>query len=191
VYADLPIEGSCLDVGGSDGRLRHFMPSDARYACVDPHISAIGDIARQPALVSAYPELSDPINFVAAHAENLPIAGDAFATVHMRSAIDHFANPLLALMEATRVLRRGGQLIVGVSIEGGATGVRTAKERLREITRSILVGVGFERFRDHHIWHPTIPELQRLFSLAGLEPDKVHWQASERGRVAYLRAYKC
>jgi len=190
VYEDLPIQGSCLDVGGSDGRLRHFMKPDAPYACIDPHISAIRNIARQPALVSAYPELNDPHNFVCGHAEHLPIESGAFDSVHMRSVIDHFANPLLALMEATRVLRAGGQLIVGVSVEGGQTGIPSAKERLREFARSVLVGIGIERYRDHHIWHPTFPELKNLLNLADLELDKVHWQASENGRVVYLRARK-
>ena len=190
VYEEMPIQGACLDVGGFDGRVRHFMPPDAPYACVDPYIFAIRDIARQPALTSAYPELKDPRNFVCGHAEHLPIASGAFDTVHMRSVIDHFANPFLAIMEATRVLLPGGQLIIGVSVEGGSTGIPSAKERLRELVRSILVGIGIERFRDHHIWHPTFPELKDLLGCAGLDLDKVHWQASENGRVVYLRAHK-
>jgi len=190
VYEDMPIRGSCLDVGGFDGRVRHFMQPDAPYACVDPYIFAIRDIARQPALMSAYPELTDPRNFVCGHAEHLPIAGGVFDTVHMRSVIDHFVNPLLALMEAARVLRAGGQVIIGVSVEGGPTGIPSMKERVREFVRPILVGVGFERFRDHHIWHPTFPELKDLLSRAGFSLDKVHWQASAGGRVVYLRACK-
>jgi SAM-dependent methyltransferase len=190
VYEEIPIRGSCLDVGGFDGRVRHFMPPDARYACVEPCIFAVRNIARQPALTSAYPELKDPHNFVGGHAEHLPIVGEAFDTVHMRSVIDHFVNPLLALMEAARVLRPGGQLIVGVSVEGGLTGIPSARERLRELARSILVGLGMERFRDHHIWHPTFPELRDLISRAGFVLDKVHWQASEGGRVVYLQASK-
>jgi SAM-dependent methyltransferase len=190
VYEEIPILGSCLDVGGFDGRVRHFMPPDARYACVEPYIFAIRNIARQPVLTSAYPELKEPCNFVGGHAEHLPIAGEVFDTVHMRSVIDHFINPLLALMEAARVLRPGGQLIVGISVEGGSTGIPSAKERLREIARSILVGIGMERFRDHHIWHPTFPALKDLIIRAGFSLGKVHWQASEGGRVVYVQAHK-
>jgi SAM-dependent methyltransferase len=190
VYEAIPIRGSCLDVGGFDGRVRHFMPPDAPYACIEPYIFAIHNIARQPALIAAYPELKDPRNFVCGHAEHLPIAGGVFDTVHMRSVIDHFLNPQLALLEAARVLRPGGQLIVGVSVEGGSTGIPSAKERLRELARSLLVGLGMERFRDHHIWHPTFPELKDLISRAGFVLDKVHWQASEGGRVVYLQARK-
>jgi SAM-dependent methyltransferase len=190
VYEEIPIRGSCLDVGGFDGRVRHFMPPDAPYACVEPYILAIRNIALQPALISAYPELKEPRNFVCGHAEHLPIAGETFDTVHMRSVIDHFVNPLLALIEAARVLRPGGQLIVGISVEGGLTGVPSVKERLRELARTILVGIGMERFRDHHIWHPTFPGLKDLIERAGFLVDKVHWQASEGGRVVYLQARK-
>ena len=190
VYEEIPIRGSCLDVGGFDGRVRHFMQPDAPYACVDPYIFAIANIARQPALTSAYPELKDPRNFVCGHAEHLPIAGGVFDTVHMRSVIDHFANPLLTIMEAARVLRTGGQLIIGVSVEGGPNGSPSIKERVREFLRPILVSMGFKRFRDHHTWHPTFPELQDLLGRAGLGLDKVHWQASAGGRVVYLRACK-
>jgi len=190
VYDELPIRGACLDVGGFDGRVRSFMAPDAPYACVDPYLSAISDIALNPALVLAYPELKNPRNFVCGLAEHLPISGGTFDTVHMRSVIDHFANPYLALLEANRVLRNGGQLIVGVSVEGGAAGVPSVKERARECARAILVGIGMKRYRDHHIWHPTFPELKNLIGAAGFVMDKIHWQASENGRVVYLRALK-
>jgi SAM-dependent methyltransferase len=190
VYEELPIRGACIDVGGFDGRVRTFMAPNAAYACVDPYINAISDIGLQPTLTSAYPELKDPRNFVCGLAEHLPIAGGVFDTVHMRSVIDHIGNPYLALLEANRVLRFGGQLIIGASIDGGPSGSLSLKERARECARSILVGFGFERYRDHHIWHPTMPELTNLIVATGFVVDKVHWQASENGRVAYVRATK-
>jgi hypothetical protein len=36
IYAEMPVKGACLDVGGLDGRIRSFMEPGQRYACVDP-----------------------------------------------------------------------------------------------------------------------------------------------------------
>lgn len=185
IYATMPIKGACLDVGGLDGRIRAYMEPGQRYACVDPYPGAIADIALNPALTKIYPALKHPVNFVCGMAEYLPIADGVFDTVHMRSVIDHMNDPGQALREAARVLRPAGQIIVGVSVEGGQNGVLSLKEHARETLRSILVAFGVERYRDHHIWHPTWPSLKQLIEAAGFTPAAPYWY---NDRVVYVRA---
>ncbi len=187
IYSEMPIKGACLDVGGLDGRIRSFMEPDQRYACVDPYPGAIADIVLQPALIEVFPALKHPVNFICGMAEFLPIADSTFDTVHMRSVIDHMNDPAQALREAFRVLRPDGQIVVGLSVEGGKTGEPSIKERARETLRYALVALGFERYRDHHLWHPTWPDLKRLIEAAGFTCSKAYWQSE---RVVYVRALK-
>ena len=183
----MPIKGACLDVGGLDGRIRAFMEPEQRYACVDPYPGAISDIALQPALTEIYSALKRPVNFVCGMAEYLPIADATFDTVHMRSVIDHMNDPAQALREAFRVLRPNGQIIVGVSVEGRKTGEPSIKERARETLRSAIVALGVERYRDHHIWHPTWPDLMRLIEAAGFTCSPPYWYNE---RVVFVKAVK-
>jgi SAM-dependent methyltransferase len=106
----------------------------------------------------------------------------------MRSCIDHFLNPELAVREAFRVLKPAGQLIVGLYVYGGRTGrdINKNKERLK----SLLIGLGMSRFKDHHVWHPTYVELCGLLSGCGFSIDHTHWQAGQRESVCYIRAIK-
>jgi SAM-dependent methyltransferase len=187
VYDTFPIKGACLDVGGLDGRVRTFMAPEQRYACVDPYLSAISDINLQPNLTAVYPELTRPVNFVCGVAEHLPIADRVFDTVHMRSVIDHMYEPERALSEAGRVLKPDGQIIVGVSVEGGERGILSMKERAREMHRFVLVTIGFEKYRDHHVWHPTWPALKQMIENAGFTCVEPYWQ---NARVVYVRALK-
>lgn len=109
--------GSVLDVGGHQGRLRHFLDEDvALYVSIDPHIEVFRGMDRQPNLLKAYPCLSEPCNFLAAHGEYLPFKSGSFDWVHMRSVVDHFEDPYRAFLEAYRVARPGGKVLVGLAI---------------------------------------------------------------------------
>lgn len=111
------IKGKVLDVGGHQGRLRHYLGSDVSlYVSVDPYINIFADIGLQPNLLHAYPCLQEPCNFIAANAEHLPFKAGSFDWVHMRSVVDHFADPYLAFLEAYRCTKVGGKLLVGLAI---------------------------------------------------------------------------
>ncbi|MBK8932214.1 MAG: class I SAM-dependent methyltransferase [Chloroflexi bacterium] len=190
VYDDIHVEGSCLDVGGHQGRLRQFLSPGQDYLTCDPFLHAFDDLDKQPNLIKAYPFLLEPVNFVCCDAEFLPFRSAFFQTVHMRSVIDHFLSPELALNEAYRVLRKDGILIVGLFVYGGKTGRIDKVTSTRKFIRETLVAAGMKRLKDYHVWHPTYNELTNLVSDCGFEIEKVHWQKGYNDTVCYIRAWK-
>lgn len=191
VYDDIPLEGSCLDVGGHHGRLRHFLSPEQDYITCDPFYHGFDDLDKQPNLLRAYPFLLEPVNFVCCDAEFLPFKSTFFQTVHMRSVIDHFLSPELALNEAYRVLKTDGALIVGLTVHGGKTGKPKIKFLAKEIVKEALIAVGMKRFKDYHLWHPTYKELIKLISNCGFRIENVHWQKGYNDTVCYVLARKC
>lgn len=108
----------------------------------------------------------------------------------MRSVIDHFLNPELALNEAYRVLRTDGALIVGLFVYGGKRGKPAIVPRFKKFAREILSALGIEKFKDHHVWHPTYGQLTDLISECGFRIEKVYWQKGYNDTVCYIRARK-
>ena len=190
VYEDIPLEGSCLDVGGHHGRLRHFIAHGQKYISCDPFLNGFDDLDKQPNLLKAYPILAEPCNFICCDAELLPFRSCSFQTVHMRSVIDHFLNPELALNEAYRVLNFDGILIVGLYVCGGKLGKTDMKTSLEESAKGLLSVLGIKKFKDYHVWHPTYNELAKLLSDCGFGVEKVHWQKGYNNTVCYIRAKK-
>ena len=131
IYDDeFQLSGSILDVGGHVGKLRHFLPeNNGVYVSVDPFWNSFQDIERQPDLLDVYPCINEACNFMATQAEYLPFKPKSFDWVHMRSVIDHFADPYLAFKEAYRVLRPGGQLLIGLAIVEKMTARHSRKKR--------------------------------------------------------------
>lgn len=111
------IAGRVLDIGGHQGRLRHYLREDVSlYVSIDPYIDVFEGILQQPNLIKAYPRLLDPCNFIAAHAEHLPFRSKSFDWIHMRSVVDHFEDPYQAFLEAFRCCRTDGRILVGLAI---------------------------------------------------------------------------
>lgn len=190
VYEDIPIIGRCLDVGGHQGRLRAFISSDQEYFSCDPFLSAFDMIGKSKKLVEAYPFLLEPVNFVCCQAEHLPFRSLSFDTVHMRSVIDHLRDPEVALKEAFRVMAPDGQLVIGTYCRGGKSGRESFKQKSKDTVKETLCHLGFRRWKDFHIWHPTYDELTRLLIDCGFTLIKTHWQSGTNDKVCYVKAVK-
>ena len=167
LYDRLSIEGSVLDVGGGIGTVREFLKIDTPFVSIDPFENL--SVRTPEAKKLAYQCLNRPLEFVCGFAEFLPFKPGSFDVVHMRSMLDHVQVPDLALLEAGRVLNDNGKVIIGMTVEGGKPGIRIAYgELLKGMVKSNLARLGFERYRDHHTWHPTYDGLIELLALMDL-----------------------
>ena len=106
----------------------------------------------------------------------------------MRSMLDHVQIPDLALLEAHRVLKSNGFLLLGISVVGGLTGRPSLKETLKSVTREALSFIGFKQFKDYHTWHPTFPGLISILEHNCFSIDDVFWQPKWNGSVVYVKA---
>ena len=122
--SEFTLAGKVLDVGGHQGRLRHFLSGETSYLCADPCGTVFNGLDGNPALLNAYPCLLEPCNFLQAHAERLPLRESTFDYVHLRSVLDHFFDPYLALCEARRVLHWGGGVMIGTAVTGDQSPIR-------------------------------------------------------------------
>lgn len=186
VYERFRLSGAILDVGGGTGTTREHLLADVRLISIDPFIESGQRIPS--AKKDAYSCLSRPLNFVGAMAEFLPFQAGSFDWVHMRSMLDHVQVPDLALLEAHRVLKQDGQLLVGMFVEGGRKGKPSATEAVKEFLKELLAKVGFERFNDHHTWHPTYANLSKMIQDNGFIIEDSYWQPHWNDTVVYVRA---
>ncbi|MDQ1709278.1 MAG: ubiE/COQ5 methyltransferase family, partial [Frankiaceae bacterium] len=200
IYAQLPLEGEVLDVAGQLGTVATqagVSPED--FVCIDTMRFDFAEIEQKFPRFAAHYSAARAGGHVQANAEFLPIRDTSFDTVHMRSCLDHFAAPQLALLEAYRVLRRGGALVIGLSLEGaykfGDDSVEPVRER-SAVGRAKRTAIdvlkknpaAFQKAmavrakvlggdHDHHIFHPTQDNLRAMTTAAGFRADKEVWQS--------------
>lgn len=191
-YEYFKMSGPILDVGGGIGTVRQFLSADSEFISVDPFISAPKSVP--PAKVEAYTALASPLNFIGGCAEFLPFRAETFDWVHMRSMLDHVQSPDLSVIEAWRVLRVGGQILIGLSVEGGRPGSPARaparkKKSVRQRLASLLQRQG-EPDHDHHVWYPTFSTLHQLMERNGFRVKDSYWQPGWDDRVVYLLAEK-
>ena len=193
------IKGTVLDVGGHQGRLRHFLKeSVSMYVSIDPFPDVFRDVDSQKNLLKAYPCILEACNFLAGFAENLPFVEKSFDWVHMRSVLDHFYDPLVAIKEAYRVLKPGGRILVGLSVKGekdlpngnvkSGLGFRPYVLLSRFVNKLKREGAkGFKKavasrvktFGRDHIWHWSYENLLDLFDKTNFVIEKEYWQNSD------------
>lgn len=188
VYTHYQLGGRILDCGGGAGTLREFLSEDAEFVSVDPWIHA--HTTSSDGRKQAYTCLNRPLNFIASTSEFLPFVANSFDWVHMRSMLDHVQVVDLALLEARRVLRVGGKVLIGLYVDGGKTGVIPPSRRIKDLIKAGLEAVGITRWKDHHVWHPTYITLTQLIKDNGFEIEDTYWQPHWNDTVCYVCAHK-
>jgi len=156
------MKGDILDVGGHQGRLRFFLSEDDNYVSIDPFVNVFENMEQKINLLKVYPQLKKPCNFIHGIAEKLPFEDKSFDWVHMRSVIDHFYDADMALMEANRVTKIHGCLLLGNtvgSVSGGSN--------------------------DDHIYRPTFDDLIMKLTYTNWLIDNIMWQTDT---VVYIKA---
>jgi ubiquinone/menaquinone biosynthesis C-methylase UbiE len=206
LYQEIPLRGRVLDVGGWVGLVvvqAHLDPDDV--VVLDPIAIDFAELRRRYPTFAAHYAPAETASHVQANAEFLPLADCTFDTVHMRSCLDHFASPTVALAEAFRVLDRGGSLVVSMSLKGAYERrtyagtrlasapalLRQAVERLREhpSVYGLAQRARFWRHHDPHMFHPTHEELQDFITKAGFEIRQEVW-LKDFHNVVCVRAEK-
>jgi ubiquinone/menaquinone biosynthesis C-methylase UbiE len=201
------ISGKVLDVGGHQGRLRHYLDDDVSlYVSIDPFVNVFERMDKQPKLIEAYPCLLEPCNFLCADAELLPFKSESFDWIHMRSSVDHFADPFQAFLEAFRCCKTGGNLLVGLAIVDKihehahfASDLPLRFVVFNKIINKLRAegvdGLGKSIWRkltkkDDHIYRFTYEQLLDLFRKTGWKIVKEHWQKPPFDFCIYASAEK-
>lgn len=191
VYEAIRLHGKVLDVGGGLGTAAAQAGIDKQsYISIDAFPLLWRDMLVYRGVTSHYAQCADLCR-VPAHAEFLPIASGTMDFVHMRSCLDHFANPTLALREAYRVLGKNGHVVVGISLEGAYKKEnKTSYEKFKAfVKRNGVTREIYERLFDHHQFHPTHESVKALLTQAGFLITKEHWACAYHG-VLYVSARK-
>jgi len=174
IYRYYNLDGTILDCGGGICTTRNFIDSNTRIISLDPYVNVHMEV---PALkYEAYPCLKNPLNLIAGNAEFLPFLDNVFDWVQMRSMLDHVQVPDLAIIEARRVLKPNGSLLIGMFIEGGRPGSFNFKNKAKKIVKSLLSYTGVKAFKDYHVFHPTYSALNKLITDNGFEVVDEYWQ---------------
>lgn len=167
-FCDLSsINGVLLDIGGSDGRLRHFLPPPPQcsYVSIDPYLTVREDLSRVGRL-EAYPVLANPCDFICGMAEHLPFISNSVDFVRMNSVLDHLWDAHLGMREVVRVLKPNGLLFLGISIVKEMARWQSMLQSAKDLAKVVL------RRKDHHVWHPTRDEVDTLVDSVGLNKVK-------------------
>ena len=167
-FCDLSsIKGVLLDIGGSDGRLRHFCPSDSElsYVSLDPYLTVRKDLMSVGKL-AAYPVLDTPCDFICGMAEHLPFINNCVDFIRMNSVLDRLWDAHMGMREMMRVLKPGAEVFLGLYLAPEKTRLESQVQRLKDFTKILL------RREDHHVWHPTLDELYSLIDTVGFERVK-------------------
>ena len=213
---EFSIRGKVLDVGGHQGRLRHFLKDKdvPLYVSVDPYLEIFQNLEFQPNLLRAYPCLRKPCNFLLCNAENLPFNKNTFDWVHMRAVLDHFQDPYLALKEAYRVLKVDGTLLIGLTVCGGQSSLKTDNNYNNAFSLEFIISKVKRKFREdgliglakeatkrvmkrkekkissEHMFRWKYEDLVDLMCITGFNIVKEHWPKPPFTMCIYLSAKK-
>ena len=102
LFADLPVSGKVLDVGGGTGRVGQAICPLADEVVVADLSWGMLSQARN----------KDDLDLVCSQSERLPFDADSFDRVLMIDALHHVIDQAETLSELWRVLKSGGRLVV-------------------------------------------------------------------------------
>jgi len=188
IYEHYLMKGRILDCGGGAGSVREFLADDVEFVLTDPWLQA--PFASSATRKEVYSCLSCPLNFIGATAEFQPFIADSFDWVHMRSMLDHVQVVDLTLLEARRVLKPGGRILIGHYVDGGKSGVIPFERRIKDVIKVGLEFFGVDRWKDHHIWHPTYKNLLKLISDNGFAIEDTYWQPQCPAMTRFMMTLK-
>jgi len=163
---EFDIKGRVLDVGGGEGKLRHFIKKNevSLYISVDPIINGFENFRLRKNLLKAYPRLAEPCNFLSCYSEHLPFKANIFDCVHMKSVLDHFQDPYIAIKEVYRVLKPKGILIISSTTYGGKS---FSKIEDRDIFWRRLISDAVYKFRIYGFKSLIEAIIKKLFNKKG------------------------
>ena len=214
---DFPIAGDILDVGGFQGRLRQFISIEKvdTYVCTDPFIRSFQGVENQPNLRRSYTVLNTPCNFLSCSGEYLPFKSDSFDWVVIKSVLDHLADPYLVMLEARRVLRKGGRILISVSCAGGGSSIKSWKDlepekmgfvkrfrnRFKQDGFWGLYNAGRRRLGllpfpkehghlDHHLYFYHYEDLIELMNKSNFSVETKRWRKAPHDSVAFISGVK-
>ncbi len=145
-------KNNVLDLGGGCGSYRQFWVESAGkiYLNHDPQIGKFEFIKLD----------HEPIYMVEGYAEKLPYKNNVFDTILIADAIDHFSNPLRALLESIRVLKKRGKIIIlqCYRISSGKTLWQKIIYKLKDLINHIV-----------HISHLSSGEIKIILSRVGYQ----------------------
>ena len=163
--------GKVLDIGGEQGKLRYYLnPDVTQYVDIDPSPNVFQGIYQKENLNKVYFMLKDEMNFLLASAEHLPFKTGSFDWTHMRSTLDHFEDPYASLLEAQRVTKQNGHILIGLAII----------EKLKNPPA-----------HDDHMFRFTHLQVKDLMEKSGWEIEKEHWQKDPWYFCLYISGKKC
>jgi len=97
--------GLILDIGAGDGSLYHLISDTAGlYTGIEPSDNMLRQFIK-----------AEHANACKAYGEELPFKKDIFDAVIFNSSLDHCLDPLSALSEANRVLKKNGKVFILLS----------------------------------------------------------------------------
>lgn len=102
----LPSSTRLLDIGCGNGYLLE------KIARLNPEVKLFGLDFSEKLLKNAKKRLGGKVKLVRANALALPFAGEEFDIVIISEVIEHLEDPTGGLIEANRVLKRGGRLVL-------------------------------------------------------------------------------
>jgi len=181
--------GTVIDIGGGLGLAKYFFPVASNFYVADPfhynkHLRMLKECTNIERFRETYPFLFDScIQYLCCDSEYLPFLNGSADIVHMRSCVDHFLNPEASLLEARRILKKDGYLIIGNSLD--SVDERKSLQILEEI-KNYVKSLSGRREHDHHTWHPTENNLESLIHNTGFKIKMKLYQESYQKRVIYF-----